>query len=51
MLVIPKRPWKNYRRIQDIPTNKEYELTKNAWVVIGAIVLCGIIIAGSVLHG
>lgn len=51
MIVEPKRPWKNYRRIQDVPTNKEYQLTFSAWVVIGAIVLCGIIIAGSVFHG
>lgn len=50
MLVIPKRPWKNYRRIQDVPTNKEYELTFSAWAVIGAIVLCGIIIVGAVLR-
>ncbi len=48
MIVEPKRPWKNYRRIQDVPTNKEYQLTFSAWAVIGAIVTCGIMITVAV---
>ena len=54
MLVIPKRPWKNYRRIKDNSVYGENVCTCSrievaAYVVIGAIVLCGIIIIVAVL--
>lgn len=51
MIVEPKRPWKNYRKIQDIPTNKEYELSVPAFAVVISIVLCGIIIIAAVIRG
>lgn len=50
MIVVPKRPWKNYRKIQNDQMNKEYELSMSAIAVMGAIVLCGIIIIVAVIR-
>lgn len=49
MNIIIRKPWKKYRRIKDIPTNKDVEIS--AYAVIGAIVLCGIILAVAVFRG